>query len=122
FVAVVGPSGSGKSSLVHAGLVPALTRRRRRWAVLPTFAPEDRPFRSLARSLASALPGVQVDALAAQLAEDPGSLVTWLEELRLARGGRLASVLLVIDQAEDLLTLAPAAERDAFLGVLRRAL
>ncbi|HXM57336.1 MAG TPA: WD40 repeat domain-containing protein [Candidatus Dormibacteraeota bacterium] len=122
FVAVVGPSGSGKSSLVHAGLVPALSRRRRRWAVLSTFAPEDRPFRSLARSLASALPGVQVDDLAAQLAGDPAALVTWLEELRMERGGRLASVLLVIDQAEDLLTLAPAAERDAFLGVLRRAL
>src|SRR5262249_11500006 len=42
FVAVVGPSGGGKSSLVQAGLVPALTQRRRRWVVLPTFAPEDR--------------------------------------------------------------------------------
>jgi len=122
FVAVVGPSGSGKSSLVHAGLVPALTIRRRRWVVLPTFVPEDRPFRSLARTLASVLPGVQVDDLAAQLAEDPGALVGWLEELRLARGRRLASVLLVVDQAEDLLTLAAPEERDAFLGMLRTAL
>jgi len=122
FVAVVGPSGSGKSSLVHAGLVPALTIRRRRWVVLPTFVPEDRPIRSLARSLASVLPGVQMEALADQLAEDPGALVGWLEELRLARAGRLASVLLVVDQAEDLLTLASPAERDAFLGLLRSAL
>ncbi|MFC8208782.1 MULTISPECIES: ATP-binding protein [Streptomyces] len=28
FVAVIGPSGSGKSSLVRAGLLPALRRRR----------------------------------------------------------------------------------------------
>jgi WD40 repeat protein len=122
FVAIVGPSGSGKSSLVHAGLVPALTLRRRSWVVLPTFAPEDRPIRSLARCLASAMPGVQVDALAEQLTEDPGALVTWLEELRLARGRRLSPMLLVVDQAEDLLTLAPEAERDAFLGMLRAAL
>ncbi|HSR22257.1 MAG TPA: AAA family ATPase, partial [Candidatus Eisenbacteria bacterium] len=122
FVAVVGPSGSGKSSLVHAGLIPALTRRRLRWVVLPTFATEDRPIRALARSLAAVMPGVQVDALAAQLAEDPEALVAWLEELRLARGGRLASVLLVVDPVEDLLTLAGEEERAAFLALLRRAL
>jgi WD40 repeat protein len=122
FVAVVGPSGSGKSSLVHAGLIPALTQRRRRWVVLPTFAPEDRPMRNLARSVASALPGVQVEALAAQLAAEPGALLTWLEELRAARGGRLASVLLVLDEAEDLLTLSSPEERDAFLELLRGAL
>ncbi|HYW22796.1 MAG TPA: AAA family ATPase, partial [Terriglobales bacterium] len=122
FVAVVGPSGSGKSSLVHAGLLPALTQRRRRWVVLPTFAPEDQPLRNLARSVASALPGVQVDALVAQLAADPGALLTWLEELRAARGGRLASVLLVVDEAEDLLTLASPAQRDTLLELLSGAL
>jgi WD40 repeat protein len=122
FVAVVGPSGSGKSSLVHAGLVPGLARQRRRWVVLPTFVPEDRPVRNLAGSLASRLPGVQVDALAAQLAGEPDALVGWLEELRAGRGVRPASVLLVMDQAEDLLTLTAADERDAFLGLLRRAL
>jgi WD40 repeat protein len=122
FVAVVGPSGSGKSSLVQAGLVPALTQRRRRWVVLPAFAPENRPFRNLARSLASALPGVQVDALAAQLAAEPDALLTWLEELRDARGGRLASVLLVVDEAEDLLTQASREERDALGDLIRGAL
>jgi WD40 repeat protein len=122
FVAVVGPSGSGKSSLVHAGLVPSLTLRRRRWVVLPTFVPEDRPMRNLARSLAAVLPGVQVDPLADQLGDEPGALVSWLEELRLTRGGRLSSVLLVVDQAEELLTLTSEAERDAFLDLLRRSL
>jgi WD40 repeat protein len=122
FVAVVGPSGSGKSSLVHAGLIPALTQRRRRWVVLPTFTPEDRPIRNLARSVAAALPGVQVDALAAQLTAEPDALLAWLEELRAARGGRMASVLLVVDEAEDLLTQASPPDRDAFLELLRVAL
>ena len=40
FVAVVGPSGSGKSSLVHAGLVPLLRRDGVRVA---TMVPGDRP-------------------------------------------------------------------------------
>src|SRR2546423_1161874 len=85
-------------------LAPVLTGRHRRWVVLPTFVPEDRPLRNLARSLAAVLPGVQVDPLAAQLREEPGALLSWLDELRLTRGGRSASVLLVVDQAEDLLT------------------
>jgi WD40 repeat protein len=122
FVAVIGPSGSGKSSLVHAGLIPALARQRRRWVVVPTFVPEDRPLRSLARALAPLLPGVRADQLAAELAGQPDALVGWVETLRAARGGRLASVLLVVDQAEDLLTQAPGPDCEAFLQQLRLAL
>jgi hypothetical protein len=39
FVAVVGPSGSGKSSLVRAGLLPRLGRLPARWALLPVLRP-----------------------------------------------------------------------------------
>ncbi|WP_431043430.1 AAA family ATPase [Streptomyces sp. P1-3] len=52
FVAVVGPSGSGKSSLVRAGLLPALARRRGRWAVAEPLAPGVDPVRALERRLA----------------------------------------------------------------------
>jgi hypothetical protein len=38
-VAVVGPSGSGKSSLIQAGLIPRLRRRSQPWLVLPTLRP-----------------------------------------------------------------------------------
>jgi WD40 repeat protein len=122
FVTVAGPSGSGKSSLVHAGLLPALARQRRRWVVVPTFEPEDRPLRNLARSLAVLLPGLDVEATTTQLREDHGALIDALEELRLGHGGRSASVLIVMDQAEELATLAAEAERDAVLGLLRAAL
>jgi Novel STAND NTPase 1/TIR domain len=48
FVMVVGRSGSGKSSLVYAGLLPALRRERDRfWNVL-TLRPWNDPLRSLA--------------------------------------------------------------------------
>jgi hypothetical protein len=48
FVMVVGRSGSGKSSLVYAGLLPALRRARDRfWSVL-TLRPGPEPLRALA--------------------------------------------------------------------------
>ncbi|HZD01946.1 MAG TPA: AAA family ATPase, partial [Actinomycetes bacterium] len=122
FVAVVGPSGSGKSSLVQAGLLPQLVQRRSRWVLVPALVPEDRPTTNLARSLAAVLPGRRVDALAAELARDAGALAACGEHLRAAFGGRSVSVLLVVDQAEELLTLCGERERAAFLTLLRQAL
>ncbi len=48
FVAVVGPSGSGKSSLVHAGLLPLL---RRDGVRIVTMVPGDRPMAALRQAL-----------------------------------------------------------------------
>src|SRR5271170_1031559 len=55
FVAVVGPSGSGKSSLVFAGLVPALRKQRltTMWDVV-TLRPGASPLRALAAAFGSA--------------------------------------------------------------------
>ena len=44
-VVVVGASGSGKSSLVRAGLVPRLRRDPERWLVVDPFRPRDDPGR-----------------------------------------------------------------------------
>lgn len=123
FVAVIGPSGSGKSSLVQAGLLPQLGQRRSRWLIVPPLVPEDRPIRNLARSLAAVLPDQQVDALATALVGgDAGALVACGEELRATVGGRSVSLLLVVDQAEELLTLTGEQERATFLTLLREAL
>src|SRR3954449_6816010 len=54
FVAVVGPSGSGKSSLVHAGLLPRLARQPERWVVVPPLRPGRQPTAALAGALARA--------------------------------------------------------------------
>ncbi|MEU8436698.1 AAA family ATPase [Streptomyces sp. NPDC029216] len=51
FVTVVGPSGSGKSSLVRAGLLPALTGRRSRWTAYPAITPGTDPVGALRRAL-----------------------------------------------------------------------
>ncbi len=112
-VAVVGPSGAGKSSLVQAGVVPRLRQRRSGWIVLPPVVPGDHPLRSLARTLAAAGSGSPTDEV---------RVARFADELRTAHGRPSAPVLVIVDQAEELITLSGEAERDAFLGLLARAL
>jgi hypothetical protein len=88
-LAVVGPSGSGKSSLVRAGLLSALAAgtlpgSERWWQVVLT--PGERPAEVLDRALAD-----------------------------LPSEGR---TLLVVDQLEELFTLAVASQRQAFVDRL----
>jgi WD domain, G-beta repeat len=108
-VAVVGPSGAGKSSLVQAGVVPRLRQRRGDWIVVPPVVPGDYPLRSLRRSLAATCPGIPTkDVLAARFAD----------ELRTVARRPNASVLVIVDQAEELITLSGESECDEFLSFL----
>jgi WD40 repeat protein len=112
-VVVVGPSGAGKSSLVHAGVVPRLRQRRGGWVVVPPVVPGDDPLRSLSRSLATACPTLPIDEVLVPRVVDG---------LRTALGRPEAPVLVIIDQAEELITLSGEAERDRFLDLLASAL
>jgi WD40 repeat protein len=122
FVAVIGPSGSGKSSLVRAGLLPALGRRRGRWVIAPAFAPGADPLVSFASSLAALLPDTTVDQVQTELVQGSAGVRRCLDRLRTARGGRAAPVLLVVDQLEELLTLTGAQDRGAFLSLIDESL
>ncbi|WP_438939606.1 nSTAND1 domain-containing NTPase [Catenulispora pinisilvae] len=112
FVCVTGASGSGKSSLVHAGVLPRL--RSRRWSVLPVVVPAGEPLTRLAAAFAA-----HTQADAAVLSERLRS-----EDFTLPAtpSGRLTRVLLVLDQLEELVTLSGPAERELFLGAVARAL
>jgi hypothetical protein len=116
FVAVIGPSGSGKSSLVHAGLLPRLGAG---WFVVPPFVPGSQPTVHLADSLARALAGHGAHGRAA--AVDPAGLADAARELARRREGT-RNVLVVVDQAEELLTRTGGREQRAFLKLLRAAL
>ena len=92
FLAVVGTSGSGKSSLVTCGLVPALHRglmaeAGSMWRVA-TLRPGNQPMRALAESLAR--PGV----LGPQLADESGFMSAEMMEatLRMSKLGLLDAV------------------------------
>jgi len=118
---VIGASGSGKSSLVRAGVVPALKRLE----LPPIFGdsvyvitPTARPLEALALSLTRSVDSVTATAtLIDDLARDPRSL--HLTATRIAGPDLAAPVLLVVDQFEELFSLCHAeAERKAFVDNL----
>jgi basic membrane lipoprotein Med (substrate-binding protein (PBP1-ABC) superfamily)/DNA-binding SARP family transcriptional activator len=92
FLALVGPSGSGKSSVLHAGLIPALRAGAapgsERWSIA-ALVPGTRPLEDLDRALSGAA------------SEGP--------------------LLLVIDQLEELFTAAGERDRREFLDRLTDA-
>ncbi|MEV0779108.1 AAA family ATPase [Streptomyces sp. NPDC050428] len=115
FLVVVGASGSGKSSLVRAGVMPRL--RKRRWTLLPVVSPGPNPLAALASAIAVGGGGQEaVSVVLRRLRQDPGALRAELTRLRV---GRFRRVLLVIDQFEEVLTLAGERERDQFIDALR---
>jgi energy-coupling factor transporter ATP-binding protein EcfA2 len=124
-VAVIGPSGSGKSSVVFAGLIPRLQQVGAQGLAplhIASFRPGDRPFRNLARQLVPLLETqmseidqlVEVNKLATALQQGNLALqdvVTRIQEKN--SGDRL---LLVADQFEELYTLCQdVQERQIFL-------
>ncbi|MGH8931043.1 MAG: AAA family ATPase, partial [Egibacteraceae bacterium] len=106
FLAVVGPSGSGKSSLVHAGLMPAVWTGRLPGAtswLTATLTPGAHPLEELAARTAL-LSGVASGSLLADLQADPSRLRLAVRQvLADARAG--ARLLLVVDQFEETFTL-----------------
>lgn len=121
-VAVVGPSGIGKSSLLRAGVVPALKASGSVWRVLVTRPGRD-PIASLARliaSLTSKPAGDDEQRLMADLREklilEPGYFGNVLRSEATATRTRL---LVLVDQFEELYTLdAQGLGRKAFLACL----
>jgi len=122
---IQGSSGSGKSSLLRAGVLPRLRRAGRQWLVLPVLRPQAQPLESLAQTLALALQRPEAwrelhqQLLTTTAAPALAGLVAgWAADLRLAAAAPEAQLLLPIDQAEELFTVAEAAERERIVAVL----
>ena len=126
-VALTGSSGAGKSSLVRAGVIPALKRSGEGWEALIT-----RPGRQPLAALADVLLAVSVRSSemdtgrgitrgADQVPKEPNAIIARLRTepgylgitLRTWARARLRRVVLFVDQFEELYTLGADAEERA---------
>ena len=118
-LAVVGASGSGKSSVVQAGLIASLRQGKQipnsdRWW-LGCFRPGNKPIQALAKLLVDASSSdrikeqLQIEALLYQGVE---GFVRWL------RSRIEPVVVLVIDQFEELFTLAAEGDRTQLIELI----
>ncbi len=129
FVTIVGPSGSGKSSLLRAGLLPRMERLGARWVVLPPLRPGSDPTARLAAVLGEAFAASGDERSRADVAaalqrgpEGLADLAGQLAELSADPGSERRNVLVVVDQTEELLTFSGPYEQQAFLSLLVGAL
>jgi WD40 repeat protein len=128
FVAVIGSSGSGKSSVVFAGLLPQLRDDVGDAWLITSCRPGEQPFHALAAALLPLLepPSTETDhviearKLAAAWLEGDQTLLQTVG--RVEENHRQEPLLLVIDQFEELYTLCPEPERrQRFLDLLLAA-
>jgi WD40 repeat protein/serine/threonine protein kinase/two-component SAPR family response regulator len=123
FLAIVGPSGSGKSSIVKAGLIPALRAGAlsgsEKW-FLSEMIPGHYPLEELEKALWA----VAVDpppSLVEPMSGDNHGLLHTLH--RILPGKEKPTLLLVIDQFEELFTMVKDQQsRDHFIESILTAL
>ncbi|MGD8897009.1 MAG: protein kinase, partial [Acidobacteriota bacterium] len=111
-LAVIGPSGAGKTSFVRAGVLPA---RPEGWAAI-VCTPGAAPERNLAHALAPEMAGDPEAVRELLRFDDPGVAVSTLARWRRGHG----DALLVVDQFEELLTLNPTETQERFATLLAR--
>ncbi|MBL8062662.1 MAG: PQQ-binding-like beta-propeller repeat protein [Anaerolineales bacterium] len=114
FLAIVGASGSGKSSVARAGLIPAWKQDNER-GIVHVITPMAHPLESLAASLTSNSESVTATStLMDDLAKDTRSL-----RLYVKKTFGETKMLLLVDQFEETFTLCKdVGERKAFIDNL----
>ncbi len=125
---VIGPSGSGKSSVVMAGLLPGLQRGAlpgsEAWVYLDPIVPGQRPLESLTLAFAPHLPERSLRAIRHDLEDDSARGLQLLATQLVKRRGYLSPgqgsrVVLMIDQFEELFTQTLSErERQRFIDLL----
>ena len=94
---VLGASGSGKSSLVKAGLIPKLKQDKDKWCILSPIRPGETPFQALNNALVDEfLLKVELQNKQKTLAQ---SVAVW------AKHHPQSKLLIFIDQTEEIITL-----------------
>jgi len=133
FALLLGASGSGKSSLARAGLIPRLKKSPTDWLPLNPFRPQDNPIDELALAISATFKSFglsrgwreiqqTLNAAANQESPDGRVLIDLARELSIAAEQPDATVLITIDQAEELFGYSDHEAAGKFLRLLRAAL
>jgi formylglycine-generating enzyme required for sulfatase activity len=129
FLAVVGTSGTGKSSLVYAGVLPRLQENAvegsATWQIV-SFQPGrqgDNPFLAIANELLRLLPQQTIlpIRLADELEKDPATVAGYADQALIERPTS-ARLVLFVDQLEELLTQVAENYRQKFVDLLQEAI
>ena len=135
---VLGPSGSGKSSFLRAGLIPRLRRKDREFMVLGIMRPQGNPLTGdsgLAAAIHAGresldLPSPSLGNIKMACGErDVDQIFQLLREIRFAAAAQLAlagptaptaapTLILPIDQAEELFSAEAGPQTEEFLTML----
>ncbi|MDJ0837336.1 MAG: protein kinase [Acidobacteriota bacterium] len=120
FLAVLGPSGSGKSSVVQAGVIPLLRERRH---LIALFTPHSNPLEEAAFALARLFNARDrpqyAETVLKRLEENPDALHFMGRELLIDNPE--VRLYLVVDQFEELFTLSQQ-NKDRFVSTLLHTL
>ncbi|TDB64012.1 WD40 repeat domain-containing protein [Arundinibacter roseus] len=114
FLAIVASSGSGKSSLIKAGLIPSLRREKLQGAVADAweiilFKPGAKPLTAFCKAIYRALYGSSAgyEAFEEELKHDPQAVFPYLKKMA------DKNILLVIDQFEEAFRYAESEPDDS---------
>lgn len=123
-IALLGASGSGKSSLLRAGVIPRIRRDKRNWIVLPPMRPQRHPIDELARTIAIMLDTRDWRTLRDRLngPDVRHALSDLASDLRIWAGANEANILIPVDQAEELFGVSNPDEAAQFLKVISAAM
>jgi WD40 repeat protein len=133
FLLFLGASGSGKSSLVRAGIIPRLKKKPSEWLPVPAFRPQGDPLDECAVAISAAFGAFERprewSAIRSRFQQatdrNPDERMPLLElarDLSIAAKQPETTVLLTIDQAEELFGYGAPENASRFLRLLRDAL
>jgi len=120
-LAVIGPSGSGKSSVVMAGLLPTLEKNAiagsDKWRYLPPFTPGNEPLMEMAMALRSLQSPNYDRTLRKELTRPDGRGLVNIARDVVKQDGQY--LVVYIDQFEELFTLVDEeSEREQFINTI----
>ncbi len=129
---VLGASGSGKSSLVKAGILPRLKKNKQKWIVLDPFRRQKDPFAELANVIEKGFQDCEEAEVGAtygnkwlgkaEVEAKVENLMATFNTLRTILKQEQATVLLTIDQFEEFLGDSPENQSSEFLALLQALL